>query len=386
MDVNVRRTRLLALASVLRIAFIWFFDDDDDETDREDPQIDLHYLEMRVHTMPSQQFKQNFRMDPNTFEHLLTQLHQVNLQNRGHPEISLEKSTLITIWYIGNMESFRGVAARFSVSKSTAWQALYRICKLLLEINRRHGFLKWPTIARSAEISNYFRRKYHIPGVIGLLDGSHIRIVAPKEYPASYINRKGYHSILLQGVCDHNKLFTDVYAGEVGSIHDYTMFLRSEVSNKGAESFPDDSHLIGDLAYKLTEKMLVGFKNNGRLTPREKNFNYVISKVRVKIENTFATLKGRFRRLKYMETVRPELTCLLVVAACLLHNLCILGGDLPDNIADINLEAERYNEMQNNPNNRLDIMVPNGENVRAQVKRRDIMNILHLNPRFRNNN
>jgi hypothetical protein len=52
------------------------------------------------------------------------------------------------------------------------------------------------------------------------------------------INRKGYHSILLQGVCDHTKLFTDVYSyvEEVGSIHDYTMFLRSEVSEFGAEN------------------------------------------------------------------------------------------------------------------------------------------------------
>lgn len=46
-------------------------------------------------------------MDPDTFEHLLTQLHQVNVQNRGHSEISLEKPILITIWYLGNMESFR---------------------------------------------------------------------------------------------------------------------------------------------------------------------------------------------------------------------------------------------------------------------------------------
>lgn len=46
--------------------------------------------------------------------------------------------------------------------------------------------------------------------------------MAPKESHVSYINRKGYHSVLLQGVCDHQKLFTNVYAGEAGSIHDYT--------------------------------------------------------------------------------------------------------------------------------------------------------------------
>lgn len=165
----------------------------------------------------------------------------------------------------------------------------------------------------------------------------------------------------------------------MGSVHDYTVFLRSELSGRGAESFPDDTHLVGDLAYKLTERMLVAFKNNGRLTPREIHFNQTLSKARVKIENTFALLKGRFRRLKYMETVRPELTCLLVAAACLLHNLCLLAGDMPHNILDVDLDAEQQNEIYNNPNNNLDIYMPQNENHRAQIKRNDIMNTLYLN-------
>jgi hypothetical protein len=210
--------------------------------------------------------------------------------------------------------------------------------------------------------------------------------VAPKESSGSYVNRKGYHSILLQGVCDHTKLFTDVYVGEVGSIHDYTMFLRSEVSEFGAENFPDDTHLVGDLAYKLTERMLVGFKNNGHLTQIQKNFNKMLSKARVNIENSFALLKGRFRRLKYMETVKPDLTCLLLVAACLLHNLCILAGDFPCDIADVNVEAERRNEILNNPNNRRDIDAVQNANNRAQIKRNDIMNSLYLNVRLINDN
>jgi len=58
--------------------------------------------------------------------------------------------------------------------------------------------------------------------VIGCIDGTHIRINAPKQNKNSYVNRKGYHSLLLQGICDHEMLFTDVYCGEVGSMHYYT--------------------------------------------------------------------------------------------------------------------------------------------------------------------
>lgn len=46
------------------------------------------------------------------------------------------------------------------------------------------------------------------PGVIGAIDGTHIRINAPKENSADYINRKGYHSIHLQVnvISSHNKV------------------------------------------------------------------------------------------------------------------------------------------------------------------------------------
>lgn len=51
-------------------------------------------------------------------------------------------------------------------------------------------------------------------GCIGAIDGCHINIKAPSDCPASYVNRKGVHSILLQAVCDHELVFTDCYAGE----------------------------------------------------------------------------------------------------------------------------------------------------------------------------
>jgi hypothetical protein len=46
----------------------------------------------------------------------------------------------------------------------------------------------------------------------------------PPRNTDSYINRKNFHSVLLQGVCDHRKLFIDVDARQAGSIHDYSMF------------------------------------------------------------------------------------------------------------------------------------------------------------------
>ncbi|KAF2892024.1 hypothetical protein ILUMI_14149 [Ignelater luminosus] len=90
-----------------------------------------------------------------------------------------------------------------------------------------------------------------------------------------------------------------------GSLHDAKLFTFSDLYlriNDNDVAFPNNSHLIGDLAYPLSTKLLVGFKNTGDLTEHQENCNHKLSQTRVVIEHAFAYLKGRFRRLKFLET------------------------------------------------------------------------------------
>ncbi|KAJ8949671.1 hypothetical protein NQ314_008132 [Rhamnusium bicolor] len=219
----------------------------------------------------------HFRMSPNTFEDLLQKINNTvvanNLNhNSTYPKIPIDKELMITLWYLSNMESFRSVADRFGISKSTCWEVLYRMCNLLLKVNMHYNIISWPNRERQVEISNNFNIN-NFAGIIGCIDGSHIKIVAPKNNRNSYVNRKNFHSVLLQGVCDHKMLFTDVYTGEVGSLHDYTLYRRSELYlaiQTQQIRFFDGTHLVGDLAYKLHRNLMVGFKDNGHLTLRQK--------------------------------------------------------------------------------------------------------------------
>ncbi|VEN49783.1 unnamed protein product [Callosobruchus maculatus] len=96
-------------------------------------------------------------------------------------------------------------------------------------MNHRCKVLSFPNQIRAIEIARNFEQLTGFPGIIGAIDGCHIRILKPMEYPNSYINRKGYPSILLQGICDNKKLFLDVYAGEPGSLHDARLFTKSDI-------------------------------------------------------------------------------------------------------------------------------------------------------------
>ena len=117
----------------------------------------------------------------------------------------------------------RSVADHFGVSKSTTFQVFYRVCDML------KGYLAaklitWPIGERLQDITKEFEDMRGMPSVIGAIDGSHIPIKAPVLCPENYINCKGFHSVILQAVCDHRMLFADCYAGWPGSVHDARVF------------------------------------------------------------------------------------------------------------------------------------------------------------------
>ncbi|KAJ8966433.1 hypothetical protein NQ314_003531, partial [Rhamnusium bicolor] len=64
--------------------------------------------------------------------------------------------------------------------------------------------IKWPNDLEKVEVETHFRNK-NFPGVIGIIDDTHIRIDKPAEDPDSYLNRKYFYSIQAQVVCDIKK-------------------------------------------------------------------------------------------------------------------------------------------------------------------------------------
>lgn len=56
--------------------------------------------------------------------------------------------------------------------------------------------------AQRNKINADFFRVGDFPNVIGTVDGTHVRIQAPHEDEPSFVNRKGFHSINVQDICD----------------------------------------------------------------------------------------------------------------------------------------------------------------------------------------
>ncbi|KAI6658927.1 Nuclease HARBI1 [Oopsacas minuta] len=83
-----------------------------------------------------------------------------------------------------------------------------------------HQFDSLPAGLKRVEIKNKFYEIAHFPEVVGLVDGTHIRIQKPSEDEADYINRNFYHSINVQAIYQPDGMFCDVLVRFPGSVHD----------------------------------------------------------------------------------------------------------------------------------------------------------------------
>lgn len=111
------------------------------------------------------------------------------------------------------------------------------------------------------------------------------------------------------------------------------------------EFFPFNSHLLGDSAYPLGQHILVPFKDNGHLSRKQVKYNTLHAASRSVIERVFAYLKGRWRRLKYLELHNTYFLPDVIMAACILHNFCLQQKDHVDDVnASEENDLETYDE------------------------------------------
>ena len=95
------------------------------------------------------------------------------------------------------------------------------------------------------------------------------------------------------------------------------------------------------------------FPDRGRLTPKQRKFNLKFSALRCVVERAFGMLKSRWRII--LKTIEQKTTTLkkTVIAAYVLHNICIERGDLheandSDSDDSSDDDSEGRNETVNN--------------------------------------
>ncbi|CAL2041673.1 unnamed protein product [Caenorhabditis brenneri] len=178
--------------------------------------------------------------------------------------------------------------------------------------------------------SSLFKSLTKIPGVVGCIDGTHIRIPAPPENEHLFVNRKSYHSLNVGLACDFDLSFVWISCKFGGSAHDSRVF-RESALHQGLQAGTLKGILLGDSAYRSEAFLYKPILNPA--TDPEKRYTDALCRGRVKIENAIGCLKRQFHSLH--GELRPEVAVHIITAAVCLRNAAISLRERPfDDILD----------------------------------------------------
>ena len=125
-------------------------------------------------------------------------------QTRFRETIPVSKRIAMALWRLATGIDYRSIGQLFGVGRSTCCKITHHVCEALVTV-----FLKKIVTVvaneRVQDTKDAFRIMSSLPQCVGAVDGCHIPIIAPQEHHCDYFNRKGFHSIILQGVVDHKR-------------------------------------------------------------------------------------------------------------------------------------------------------------------------------------
>ncbi|CAN7977763.1 unnamed protein product, partial [Ixodes persulcatus] len=271
---------------------------------KERPKV-MNFVESVVRRFDNTEFRKHFRVARNVCYNVIADYEKSEFYPRGHgpyPRKTAEEHVLSFLWFAGNKISERAVAVIFGMAESTLHDIVERVASFLESIST--DVIHFPISAQAKlAASAKFEKISGFPRVLGCVDGTYVDTRCPAhKIPSTHTNRHDKKSYSMQAICDSDRKFLDVFLGHTGKTHDAQAFRRSFVLDDLPQICEGDKyHILGDVAYPLREYLLTPFRNYGKLVPDEVNYNLKLSQTRVRIENAFGLLKGRFRQLLYLE-------------------------------------------------------------------------------------
>ncbi|XP_052806482.1 putative nuclease HARBI1 [Mya arenaria] len=263
-----------------------------------------------------------------------------------HKSLSAMDKLLITLRYLATGGIQLNDADMHNVSQPAVSKILTEVTNHLSSADVLGRFVRFPLTVW--ELDAQVQQLYGLaqfPKVVGVIDGTHIRIQAPSEHKPSFVNRKGFHSINVQVVFDGFDRITNVVARWPGSAHDSSILQQSGLRNLFDEGHVPNGqyHLLGDSGYAGRRWLLTPYLNPQPGSQTAYNRSHKIT--RAKVERGIGQLKRRFGVLHGEIRVQPEKSLQVLVICAVLHNICKARNiPMPDVIDD----GGNANNMDNN--------------------------------------
>lgn len=154
------------------------------------PRISWFNMFYRNRQIPGQYFRQQLRLNGNTFDLLLNVLRPSLARQSTFLRECIPPSKVLAIglYRLAHGNSYSTIGATFNVGKPTVIEAVQDVVEALCGI--KENYIKFPSSEEEViETRETFEELTDLPNVVGAIDGTHIRIKKPSESGPDYFSR-----------------------------------------------------------------------------------------------------------------------------------------------------------------------------------------------------
>lgn len=150
------------------------------------------------------EFKSQFHVSRSTFDHLLQLIGPAIKRKETTSVVPIEpgRRLAITLWWLARSGEYRGISGFFGVGVGTVCSIIRQVCTTIVE-RLLHRFVSLPSDQQLDETLQAFKDRCY-PQCAGAIGVTHIPVTATRKNPEQYLNKNGWHSVILQAVVDQN--------------------------------------------------------------------------------------------------------------------------------------------------------------------------------------
>ena len=276
--------------------------------------------------LDDREFLKRYRFTKNTTRYIIAQVEQdgkLVRYTKRHFSVPVHFQVLVALrlYATGTFQIVIGDTLNIHQS------SVSRIVKnVSIALAKQHShYIRMPTGPKVRENMENFFRMAEFPNVLGAIDCTHIPISNPGgDQGARFVNRKGWHSINTQVVCDSRMQIINIVARWYGSVHDSRIFNECCLKVQ-MEAGHHQGYLLGDPGYALSHYLMTPIQS-----PRsdaERKYNNSQRRTRNIIERLFGVWKRRFPILRNGLRTKLSTSLTIIVAVAILHNIAVEQGE-----------------------------------------------------------
>ena len=113
--------------------------------------------------------------------------------------LPVQRKVAVCLWCLATSTEYRTIAHLFGIGWSTVCDIVHGTCRAIVKVLMKQ-YIKFPSGNDFDRVVDEFKTKWGVPQCFGAIYGCHIPICAPSEQHTDYYNRKGWYSMIVQGL------------------------------------------------------------------------------------------------------------------------------------------------------------------------------------------